>query len=298
MRNRALRRFGVRARLAAQDIIFRGIATLALIVIAISFSARGRQDCREPQSANNTQAKQENCEEWFVRFFIRTVDDPVTFFTLVLAISTVGLWIVTWSSENRQGRHTLAALKVARRAAEAAQKSAEVAERTLEQTSAPYLDISIAPKAAIHKLIGGGVVADFVSGIFAEYRINNYGASPAIVLEIYQGIVRSRGIPAAIGFPPPQSNLNKIIVIGNSRESDPIPVQFPLGGIMNLGDEAIWVIIQIRYRDVFGSQYITATCRAYNSVRATFSAHGGEKYNCNRKLTDGERQIAEERDGK
>ena len=42
--------------------------------------------------------------QWLVATYEHTVRDPITFFTFVLAFSTIGLWIVTWLSGRRQSR--------------------------------------------------------------------------------------------------------------------------------------------------------------------------------------------------
>ena len=207
-------------------------------------------------------------------------------FTFLLAVvSSVQIWFL------------IRADKTARFTADAAKLSANVAERALEQTSAPYLDVTVTLKAVIHRFIGGGISAEFMTTDFAEYVVHNYGSSPAIILETYQYCIRSRTIPEEIPFPLPQSNLLKVIIVGGMKESQPIPIGFPSGGIPDAStDEGVWVGFQIRYRDLFINQYISAYCCAYNKVRATFSAYGGPKYNYRRKLTDEERKTAEARD--
>jgi hypothetical protein len=140
-----------------------------------------------------------------------------------------------------------------------------------------------------------------MSWYFAEFVIHNYGNSPAIVLEIYQYCIRSRGMAELIPFPPPQSNLQQTLVVGGMKESQPLVMEFPMGGIPEdskdgIASEVIWVGFQLRYRDVFMNQFISTFCLAYNQSRATFSAYGGPKYNNRRKLTDEERRIAEARD--
>src|SRR5258708_2217137 len=42
----------------------------------------------------------------FERFWEWTTDDPVAVYTLVLAISTIGLWVVTWRGIGNQSRET------------------------------------------------------------------------------------------------------------------------------------------------------------------------------------------------
>ena len=143
--------------------------------------------------------------------------------------------------------------RTARVAADAAHRSAGVAEKALDQTSAPYLDVTATPKAIIHRFPGGGISAEFMDKtVSAEYVIHNYGQSPAIILEIYQSCIRSAGLPSEISFPPPQSNLQKTYVVGGMKESGPFPIGYPTGGVDSLdGNEATWIGLQIRYRDVF-----------------------------------------------
>jgi len=62
----------------------------------------------------------------------KTTNDPVAFFTFWLAISTVGLWIVTWRSGVRQSREMRAAIKAAENTAVAAQINAEAARKSSE----------------------------------------------------------------------------------------------------------------------------------------------------------------------
>jgi hypothetical protein len=197
------------------------------------------------------------------------------------------------------GSFTISLAGSTRIAAEAARTSAISAERALEQTSSPYLDLSIALKdAVVHKLVGGGIVIDFMGREFAEYVIHNYGQGTAIVLEIYQFCVRSGGIPGPIPFPPLQSpTLKRVFSIGGQKESAAIPVNYPEGGIDDLkGSKAVWIGMQIRYRDVFQNQYLSSYCAAFNAHSATFATYGGTEYNDRRRLTDEELRIAKARD--
>jgi hypothetical protein len=223
-----------------------------------------------------------------------TPEERIAYWTIWLAsftgllafISMIQIWFLTRAD------------KTARITADAAYKSAVTAESALEQTSAPYLDVVVSLKdAVIHRMVGGQTVVDLMGGDFAEYVIHNYGNSPAFVLEFYHGCIVSRTIPEKTAFPPLQTNLRKTIVVGGMREAPPIAIPFPAGGISAAdANEAVWVSLQIRYRDVFMKQYISTFCLAYNQTRATFSAQGGPQYNQRRKLTDEELRIAELRD--
>jgi hypothetical protein len=197
------------------------------------------------------------------------------------------------------GSFTISLAGSTRIAAEAARTSAISAEKALEQTSSPYLDVTIALKdAVIRRMPGGDTVTQFMGGEFAEYFIHNYGQGTAIVLEIYQFCIRSGGIPGPIPFPPLQSpTLKRVFSIGGQKESAAIPVNYPEGGIQNLkGSKAVWIGMQIRYRDIFRNQYLSSYCAAFNAHSATFATYGGKEYNDRRKLTDEEVRIAEARD--
>jgi hypothetical protein len=52
------------------------------------------------------------------QIYNKTIGDPIAIFTLILAISTIGLWIVTWRSGVRQSRDTRLLIAENRRAAE------------------------------------------------------------------------------------------------------------------------------------------------------------------------------------
>jgi hypothetical protein len=104
---RSFKRFLVRMRRAARDLVFRAITLLALIFIATIAAT-------QPTGFDHA-------------FIEKTFADPVAFFTLVLSISTIGLWLVTWRSSFRQGKDTKYSLDIGAKAAAAAKASAEAA---------------------------------------------------------------------------------------------------------------------------------------------------------------------------
>jgi hypothetical protein len=223
----------------------------------------------------------------------KTTDERLANYTLWLAILTGCLVAVSAI----QGGFLYRADKTARLTAEAAKQSASVSERAFEHTYSPYIDVSVKTAAGVHRMIGGGVVLQFMSiNRFADYTIHNYGNSPAIVLEIYPACLISQTIPAEIPFPPPQTNLRQIISVGGMKASDPLPLGYPPGWRDGLGGFPSWVMLQVRYRDVFRDQYISNFCFSFSSESGTFTAQGGPKYNNRRKLTDAELEIAEARD--
>jgi hypothetical protein len=72
-----------------------------------------KRQCEE--TARKSGHKTEECKT----IWEKTTTDPVAFFTFVLSISTIGLWIVAWRSGVRQSRDMDAAVRETRRIGEA-----------------------------------------------------------------------------------------------------------------------------------------------------------------------------------
>lgn len=83
---------------------------------------------RYPQRHGEQHATTESDEQKniFERFWDWTTDDPVAFFTFVLSVSTIGLWIVTWRSGVRQSREMRASIAIAQQSASAIQMQAAI----------------------------------------------------------------------------------------------------------------------------------------------------------------------------
>jgi hypothetical protein len=74
-------------------------------------------------SATDKHEQSKTVWERFVTIVDRTFDDPVAFFTLVLAISTIGLWVVTWRSGVRNSTDMQRSVRVAERALESVERA-------------------------------------------------------------------------------------------------------------------------------------------------------------------------------
>src|SRR5437763_190971 len=81
-----------------------------------------KQKCQD--AAHKSGHKTEECKS----LWERTTTDPVAFFTFVLSISTIGLWIVTWRSGVRQTRDMEGAIAAAETANTVARENA-IADR-------------------------------------------------------------------------------------------------------------------------------------------------------------------------
>jgi hypothetical protein len=224
-------------------------------------------------------------------------NDRITIFVAIATAVILILQLIVFGLQARRLRQTIEAMKkigadqsrdmqasiaVAKEAAEAAMKAARISEIALESAETPYL----------YPIVRQFSKEDGDGSPFS-YAFENFGRSPAIVREIYDGSIVSRGLPAVIGFPPPQSNLGKTHIVAAGKCSPWRNMGIPTVGDTNA---AIWLIGQVRYSDVFGNQFLSGFCFALNSVSLAFTAYGGVGYNYRRKLTDQERELAETRD--
>ncbi|MCJ2087116.1 hypothetical protein MKK88_14130 [Methylobacterium sp. E-005] len=133
---------------------------------------------------------------------------------------------------------------------------------------------------------------------FALVTLHNHGRSPAIVRDFYHGTIRCVGLPEPLGYPPLHSALHKDEVIPAGKSGD--PWRFAEAAFLR-GDDQVptdpdgtyWIIGQVRYADVSGSQYVTGFCFALNSFSGKFYGMGGSPYNHRRRLTKEEIHQAE-----
>jgi hypothetical protein len=236
-------------------------------------------------------------------------DRKLVEFTRQLAYYTLGLFIATgtlviatgclaylgW----RQARDMKESLAIAKESADAAMKSALVAEQTLYGTEAPFIFIIIAPTH-------GDAIVTVASPQGVEYpehvscTFHNYGRSPAIIREIYLTCITSYWIPDPCPFPPLQSHFFQSEIVGPNGSSQPnalpqIASFLPNDGKIHRG-ASVFVSGQVRYADVFGNQYLSGFCYAFNARSNKFYAIGGANHNYRRKLNEDENREAEKRD--
>jgi hypothetical protein len=171
MRNRVFRRYLIRIRRAWRRPTYRAIALLALIIVAIAAGfPNWPQGQGERQTAGKTQEQQPDSIPSWVRWMTtKTADDPIALFTLVLTLSTVGLWIVTWRSGIEQGMLTRRALAESRR-------SANIAERAFIADERAWLKIEVLTEYAALSFDGG---ARYSVGLW----LRNIGRTPALNIE-------------------------------------------------------------------------------------------------------------------
>ncbi|WP_454649276.1 hypothetical protein [Bradyrhizobium liaoningense] len=146
-----------------------------------------KQKCYE--AADQAHRKTEECKT----FWERTTTDPVAFFTLVLAISTIGLWVATillYRAGEKQSRHARRSAAIQTRDMQAsiaaANRSAAAAERALTDLERPWLFAYGIRTVPINQLGEWAV----------EFTVANFGKMPAIIEHARIGFVISdRGEP-------------------------------------------------------------------------------------------------------
>jgi hypothetical protein len=244
-------------------------------------------------------SKEHNGEKnsWTNKFFCdsKISDAFLVVFTYALFVATVWLVVVTrrlWDAGERQ-------IAVAKQSADAALKSAEVAEKALYGAEAPFLFIVLSPPDGTEDII---VVTDrgVTYPVGFTYSLHNYGRSPALIRETDVHFIATNGRPEPYPFPPPHNNIlvSEIISAGGFSKATPIvhiACCLPPDGKMYRWASVI-CFGQVRYTDVSGNQYISNFCYAFDARSKQFYAIGGAAHNCRRKLNEEETRIAEARD--
>jgi hypothetical protein len=149
-----------------------------------------KRQCEE--AAAKSGHKTEECKT----LWERTTTDPVAFFTFVLSISTIGLWIVTWRGSASQARDTKRSIAVAQDSAAAAQKAAEVAERSLTSTERAFVFLKYAYASPVYN-------ADrTIKGWDFHILWENAGPTPTQHMITYKNLLQFPGdIPSDFPFP-------------------------------------------------------------------------------------------------
>jgi hypothetical protein len=138
------------------------------------------------QAASAAADSSQNQQSYVAAFWKWTTHDPVAFytsllavFTFVLAVSTIGLWIVTYltlrharQDAARQARDMRDSIKVGQDSSKAAAKSADAAERGVIAADRAWIEVVI-------KLTDGLTFDKAEIYVSAEATFKNVGRSPA-----------------------------------------------------------------------------------------------------------------------
>jgi hypothetical protein len=204
--------------------------------------------------------------------------------TTVLGIATIGLLIAAFI----QSREMKKSIAVSDKIAEAAMKSANVAEQALLMAETPYLvpeitDCRIRTSAdSIYEVDLGNTVT---------FHIHNYGRTPATIYDIYSCLFPAYALPEQIDTTGLHTNLTKTEIIPAHKRSTDYHFSLNDGlreslfrGKKDAARYIIFFIGHIRFGDVFGSEYISGFCFARNGTTGEFYGIGGDGYNYRRKI--------------
>jgi hypothetical protein len=204
--------------------------------------------------------------------------------TTVLGIATIGLLIAAFI-QSREMKNSIA---VSDKIAEAAIKSANVAEQALLMAETPYLvpeitDCRVRTSAdSIYEIDLGNTVT---------FHINNYGRTPATIYDIYSCLFPAYALPDQIDTTSLHTNLTKTDIIPAHKRSTDYYFSLNDGlrdslfrGKKDANRYIIFFIGHIRFGDVFGNEYISGFCLARNGATGEFYGLGGSQYNYRRKI--------------
>jgi hypothetical protein len=264
-----------------------------------SYSPTGKdkQECYEATKKTGYNAG--DCKT----FWEKTTTEPIALFTLVLAFSTVGLWVATIGlyfagerqiklakeTADQQAVEIQNQIDIAREANRAAQKSADAAiaterARLYVVIEHNFLRCVEAAKAWDGPLQQEGRLLPFDIQPMAGIRFKNYGKTPAIIIEVGTGIVYADTPPDPV-WDVKVVNEN-IIAPGDHTEK----FGTLMSGQMTMaqaekirtGESNIWIYGYASYEDVFGQgqvhRFFQRLVRV-NQFRYVLQAYDYKHYN-------------------
>jgi hypothetical protein len=243
---------------------------------------------KSPQQHNSREAPKEKNQKDITDERLANYTLLLAWFTGVLAVSTIGLWIVTWRSGIRQSRDMEASIA-------AAHRTADIAEKALLSVEIPYLYPFIREhgfRIGISARSGQRGVIDLDFGLeFIKYYFRNFGRTPAEIIEVQSILLPSMGMPNP--YPVGPRNINPLsghIVAADGGESQDILYSFSKGmfetlsqGKFNLDTHTFWFFGFVRYNDVFENEYVRGFCLGYSPMTDSFYPVGGDGYNYRKK---------------
>jgi hypothetical protein len=210
-----------------------------------------KHQCEE--AASNSVHKAEECKS----LWGRTTSDPVAFFTFVLSVSTIGLWIVTWQASASQARDMKASIA-------AAEKSADIAREAM-----------IAGERAF--VFATGVVPfwekDTTTNLYHwRFRPNwkNSGDTPTKRMTMHSRcMLRAAPLPSRFDFNYPTTEIGTALIPPNTETGGGLAPRAPAPAIspqdildVQSGQKFLYFWGWAKYYDVFPGtpQHITRFC--------------------------------------
>ena len=272
MSQRALRRGLVRVRRIWRDIVFRAIVLFTLVLAAIGFSwnyAEQKQDYRAQNAAADAPSDQ---AEWQLVRYTVILDA----FTALLALSTLGLWIVTFCGMRRQIGDTTRSLSIAGKVADAAKASAEAA--ILNANAAVRSELPIVSPSHIalfesDKQRSPRIVGHPPKKLVFEVNFKNRGRSPAELIEIcleWHITDKLPKVPDYVTISPYAPGA--FIDVNGNIPGGPVKILIRLEddevSDLPYGTVFLWVFGYIMFRDsIVGEQHISRFCAKWQPYR-------------------------------
>jgi hypothetical protein len=218
-----------------------------------ALTEKQKDECYE--TTKNTGQKSDECKT----FWERTTSDPIAFFTLVLAISTVGLWVATiflYSAGERQ-------IGVAKESADAANLSAQAvinADRAHLYVIIKQHNVSDIIDATGGMKYSVKIAKDRITAPTLAYVFKNYGKTPAVIEEA----MHCMAIQKTEGGRRMYETLDRAIeILGEREESDPLIAvafeerQFTVEDGKSLGDHDTMLFFYsgATFRDAFNRRH-------------------------------------------
>ena len=187
-----------------------------------------------------------------------------------------------------------------KRAADAALKAADVAERALVDLERPHVFVRFTnPGMEVREinrpLSEGGdevILASRYSGPLTIEFVN-FGRTPAILTELFDVYDPTSGKAAMPYALDPETQRGKPLPFGSvSANGDPHVISKntsqAFGGRLlkpsDLIDNRFFCLGLLRYRDIMGGEYILGYCAYYDWEAGRFITEGGDAYNVERTL--------------
>jgi hypothetical protein len=219
-----------------------------------------------PQHASNNHQSEDapTHQEHKDGFWEKAADDPVAYFTLwlvaftgVLAISTIGLWIVTWRASASQARDMKASIAAAEKSGEIARDAMIAGERAFVFTTGtmPFWELDAATKL-----------------YHWRFRPNwtNSGDTPTKKMTMHtECMLRDSVLPLGFEFDYPTTETGTALIPPNTSAGGGLAPRYPAPAItpqdildVQAGKKFLYFMGWAKYFDVFPDtpQHITRFC--------------------------------------
>lgn len=234
-------------------------------------SADATTDGREARR-NAEQKKHELCQQWRSA---KAAEDAAQF----------GLWQFCVASFGLLG--LIGTVYYAAMAADGARQAAHTAERALLDLERPHVYVEITSTGLVD-----GRLSDLPTGNFT-FEFVNHGRTPAIITELADNYVPVAGDPERDLPPPIDPSVTRgrampegVIAPPSGAKSPPFserPINVTESSRLLRQRQNLFFIGYVRYRDIFGSRYITGFCAVHDRLANRFVLMGDGRYNYTRK---------------